>query len=142
MGMVRGWNPNSPPPQLNAPPEVHVDGPPVRAVDAREVSWRIEPLRALSGSLTFFVGGRPVRKMIEAGTRQRFIPGRSVRSQLEALRSPDERRIPSDQVEWIEIQYPEASLQILGIRWNWMVWFFAVSMATALLLKKQFGVVI
>lgn len=142
MGMSRDWDPNSPAPQLAPPPEVRVTGPPVRAIDAREVSWRIQPVSAVSGKLTFLVDGRPVSKMIEAGTRQRFVPGRSVNSAIQALWSPDERRIPSDRVEWIEIRYPEASLPILGIEWNWLVWFFAVSLAAALLLKKHFGVVI
>ena len=45
-------------------------------------------------------------------------------------------------MEWIEIRYPEASLAVIGMRWNWLVWFFAVSMVTALLLRKRFGVVI
>jgi hypothetical protein len=142
MGMSRDWNPNSPAPQLVAPREVRVAGPPVRAVDAREVSWRIKPVSAISGKLTFLVDGRPVAKMIEAGTRQRFIPGRSVRSMIQALWQPDERKIPSERVEWIEIRYPEASLPILGMHWNWLAWFFVVSLAAALMLKKYFGVVI
>jgi hypothetical protein len=140
--MSRGWDPNSPAPELAPPPEVRVTGPPVRAVDAREVSWRIKPVSAVSGKLTFLVDGRPIGKVIEAGARQRFVPGRSVNSAIQALWSPDERTIPSDRVEWIEIRYPEASLPILGIEWNWLVWFFAVSLAAALLLKKHFGVVI
>jgi uncharacterized membrane protein (DUF106 family) len=141
MGMARDWNANSPPPQLSAPPEVRIVGPPVRAVAAREMSWRIEPVRAISGTLTFLVDGQPVRKMIEAGTRQRFIPRRRVSSQLEALRSPDERRILLEQVAWIEIRYPDASLSIFGLRWNWLAWFFVVSVATALCLRKWFWVV-
>ena len=142
MGMSRDWNPNSPAPQLAPPPEVLVTGPPVRAVDAREVSWRIRPVSAVSGKLTFLVDGRPIGKTIEAGARQRFVPGRSVNSWLQALWSPDERTIPSARVEWIEIRYPDASLPILGIEWNWLVWFFAVSVVAALLLKRYFGVVI
>ena len=70
------------------------------------------------------------------------MPGRSVNSTLQTLWSPDENRIPSPRVEWIEIRYPEATLPILGVQWNWLVWFFAVSLVAALLLKKTFGVVI
>jgi uncharacterized membrane protein (DUF106 family) len=142
MGMSRDWNPNSPAPQLAPPPGVRVTGPPVRAIDAREVSWRIQPVSAVSGKLTFLVDGRPIGKTIEAGKGQRFVPGRSVNDTLQTLWSPDENKIPSPQVEWIEIRYPDASLPILGIQWNWLVWFFAVSLAAALLLKKRFGVVI
>jgi hypothetical protein len=142
MGMSRDWNPNSPAPQLAPPPEVRVTGPPVRAIDVREVSWRIQPVSAVSGKLTFLVNGQPIGKTIEAGSRQRFVPGRSVNSAIQTLWSPDEKRIASGQVEWIEIRYPDASLPILGIQWNWLVWFFAVSLVAALLLKRHFGVVI
>jgi len=142
MGMSRDWDPGSPAPQLTPPTGVRVTGPPVRAVDLREVSWRIQPVSEVSGTLTFLVDGRPLGKTIEAGARRRFVPGRSVNSALRALWSPDEKRIPSDRVEWIEIRYPDADVPVLGIQWNWLVWFFLVSMAAALLLKRRFGVVI
>ena len=142
MGMSREWNPNSPAPQLAAPPEVQVTGPAVRAMDVREVSWRLQPVRAVSGTLTFTVDGQPVGRTIEAGAPQRFVAGRSVNSAIETLWMPGEKKIAAGQVEWIEIRYPDASLAILGIQWNWLVWFFAVSLAAALLLKKRFGVVI
>ena len=48
----------------------------------------------------------------------------------------------ADFAEWIEIRYPAADLRLFGFRVNWLVWFLAVSMAAALLLKKRFGVVI
>ena len=142
MRMSPRWNPESPPPKMAAPPEVNVVGPPVRAVAAREVSWRIEAAQPVSGHLTFVIDGNTVTKRIEAGTRQRFVPGRSVSSAVEELWSPGEHRIAANNVEWIEIRYPEARLAALGIEWNWLVWFFVVSTAVALLLKRYFGVVI
>jgi uncharacterized membrane protein (DUF106 family) len=142
MGMSRDWNATGPAPELSVPAGVRMSGPPVRAVDAREVSWRIEPVREVSGMLTFMVDGQPVERSIEAGWRRRYVGGRSVNSAMRALWTPDEKIIPSRRVEWIEIRYPEASLPILGLHWNWMVWFFAVSVVAALLLKKRFGVVI
>ena len=45
-------------------------------------------------------------------------------------------------MEWIEIAYPEASMDAFGVRLNWLVWFFGVSIVAALVLKKRFGVVI
>jgi hypothetical protein len=88
------------------------------------------------------VNGKRVRKLIEAGSHQLFIPGRSVNSALQTLWIPAERRIASNTVEWIEIRYPEAYLSVLGVHLNWLLWFFSVSMMAALLLKKRFGVVI
>lgn len=142
MGMSSAWDPISPAPQLLAPQQVLVTSFPVRARDAREISWRIRPVSAVSGQLTFLVDGKRVRKRIETGSHQRFIPGRSVNSVLQSLWMPAERRIVSNTVEWIEIRYPEAYLSVLGVQWNWLLWFFAVSIVAALLLKRRFGVVI
>jgi uncharacterized membrane protein (DUF106 family) len=142
VGMSSTWDPNSPAPQLLAPPQVLVTSFPVRCLDTREISWRIRPVSAVSGQLTFLVDGQRLRKPIEAGSRQRFIPGRSVNSALQSLWMPAEGRIASNTVQWIEIRYPVAYLSVLGVQWNWLLWFFAVSMVAALLLKKRLGVVI
>jgi uncharacterized membrane protein (DUF106 family) len=142
IGMSPDWNPASPVPQLSAPPEVRVTSPAVRAIPAREVSWRIEPVNPVSGSLTFLIDGQSIAKRIEAGPRQRFVPGKSVSSSLQALWTPDEKQITSGKVQWINIRYPDASLPVFGVHWNWLVWFFVVSLVVALLLKKRFGVVI
>jgi uncharacterized membrane protein (DUF106 family) len=142
MGMSSAWDPDSPAPQLSAPPQVLVTSLPVRVADTREISWRIRPVSAVSGQLTFWVEGQPVWKLIESGPRRRFIPGRSVNASFRTLWLPGEHRIDSEKVEWIEIRYPEAFVSVLGVQWNWLLWFFGVSMAAALLLKKRFGVVI
>jgi uncharacterized membrane protein (DUF106 family) len=142
VGMSSTWDPHSPAPQVLAPPQVLVTSFPVRAPDAGEISWRIRPVSVVSGELAFLVDGKIVRKSIEAGSRPRFIPGRSVNSALRSLWMPAERPIASNTVEWIEIRYPEAHLSVLGVQWNWLLWFFAVSIVTALLLKRRFGVVI
>jgi uncharacterized membrane protein (DUF106 family) len=141
MGMARSWNPQSPAPQLAAPPEVEVEGLPVRVVDEHEISWRIRPKSECSGELRFVVDGQPVVQSIEAGALRRYVPGKSVRSALEALWHPA-KRVRAAQVEWIEVPYPDATLTVFGLRVNWLVWFFAVSMLAAQLLKKSFGVVI
>jgi hypothetical protein len=65
-----------------------------------------------------------------------------VRGAIDALWDPSEPRIGSDAVEWIEVAYPAASIEAFGVRLNWLVWFFGVSVIAALILKKRFGVVI
>ena len=142
MGMAPGWDARAAAPALTAPPSIEVAGPPVRVEADREVSWRIVPRGDVSGQLVFRVGGQEIAKRIEAGPRQRFVPGKSVRSTLATLWDPSEPRIPSDAVEWIDITYPEASVDAFGVRLNWLVWFFGISVLAALALKKRFGVVI
>jgi hypothetical protein len=142
MAMGPGWDARSPAPAVTAPEGVEIAGPPVRVEAANEISWRIVPRREVSGQLVFRVGGQEIAKRIETGERQRFAAARSVRSGLAMLWEPGEPRIATDAVEWIEIAYPEADVAAFGVRLNWLVWFFAVSIVAALALKKRFGVVI
>jgi len=128
--------------ELRAPAGVSVETPPVRIPDAGEISWRIRPVAAGRAVVQFTVQGAPVSKTIASGAGERFAPGRSVRSLLEAIWNPDEKRIPSDAVQWIEVRYPESRMEVFGIDWNWLVWFLLVSMVAALVLKKRFGVVV
>jgi uncharacterized membrane protein (DUF106 family) len=142
MAMSAPLDLQKPAPQLDTSAGVAVETPPVRAIDERQVSWRIRPVTGGSNHLLFTVDGKPVRKMIESGDVQRFVPGRSVSSGIAALWNPNEKRIPLREVEWIEVRYPEAWIDVFGLRLNWIVWFLVVSMVSALLLKKRFGVVL
>jgi hypothetical protein len=140
--MAPGWTASAPAPKITAPWQVQITAPPVRVEQSREVSWRVLPVTAVSDHLFFWINGRPVAKRIEAGKGPRFLSDRRVGSSLARLWSPGERRIPVPGVEWIEIEYPEASLPVFGIQMNWLVWFLLVSLVTALALKKPLGVVI
>jgi hypothetical protein len=142
MHMTADWDPSAPAPELIAPSSVTVLGPPVRAAAAREVSWRIVPFSPVSERLQFRFKGQEVSKRIEAGDRHRFVTGRRVRSVWGTIFSPGETRMRADFAEWIDVSYPAVSMRLFGFRVNWLVWFLAVSMAAALLLKKRFGVVI
>jgi hypothetical protein len=126
---------------LEAPPGINVETR-VRVLDEGQISWRIRPVAEVSGDLHFTVDGARIDKRIEAGAGQRFVPGRRASSVLGALWSPDEPRIASNAVEWIDIQYPAADVDLFGIRMHWLVWFTAISMLLALLLRKRFGVVL
>jgi hypothetical protein len=143
MGMTAGWDPGAPPPVLTAPSAIRVLDPPVRVAEAREVTWRIVPSSPITaGNLVFRFNGREVSKRIEAGSPQRYVPGKNVRPGWSMILSPGDGPIQADFAEWVEIRYPDASLRIFGFGVNWLLWFFVVSMAAALLLKKRFGVVI
>jgi hypothetical protein len=121
---------------------VAVETPPVHIADEHQISWRIRPVAAGSARLQFTVAGQPVSKTIAAGAGHGFVPGRAVSGAWSAIWDPDEKRIPLAAVEWIDVRYPEARVEIFGLRLNWLWWFLLVSMVAALLLKKRFGVVL
>jgi len=128
-------------PVLEAPAGVAVETPAVRVLDEDQVSWRIRPRTAVSGLLRIRTESGTVEKRIEAGPAEpRFVPGRKVSSLWDALWHPDEPRITAPRVQWVDIRYPGASLEWLGIRMHWLIWFIVVSMLAALLLKKRFRV--
>jgi len=129
-------------PVLVAPPGVAVESPPVRVFDGDQVSWRIRPQSAVSGMLRIRVEDATVEKRIEAGSGPRFVAGRKVSSLWAAVWHPDEPRIGAPRVQWVEIRYPGATVEWLGIRMHWLIWFMVISMLVALLLKKRFHVVL
>lgn len=134
---------NAPPPKLLPPPQgfvVETEG--VRVMDERQVSWRIRPSGEASGELHLIVDGRTIDKRIEAGSGVRFVSSRRVSSMLDKIWHPGEARIDDSAVDWIDIRYPEASVEIFGFRMHWLIWFTLFSMISALLFKKRMGVVL
>ncbi len=127
-------------PKLIAPEGISVETPPVRILDRNEVSWRIRPTAPVSGELRFVMDGVTVAKKIEAGGSPSAVPARRVDSAYEALWRPGEPRIGPGRIEWIDVQYPDASVRLFGIAMHWLAWFFILSMISALLLKKRFRV--
>jgi len=127
-------------PVLMAPEGIEIETPPVRVLERNEVSWRIRPVAPVSGYLHFTIDGRTVSKRIEAGGSPLFVPGRRVDSAFAALWRPGEPRIGAGNIEWIDIRYPQASVSLFGFSTDWLVWFFILSMASALLLKGRFKV--
>jgi len=142
MRMSSDWAPSAPPPELVAPSNVAVLGPPVRVAADREVSWRIRPSSPGSQKLIFRWNGQQVSKWVEAGDRPGYVTGRRVRSAWATILSPGESHMGAAFADWIEIRYPAADLRVFGFPVNWLVWFVAVSTVAALLLRKRFGVVL
>jgi len=132
IGMDRPLELLSPIPQVNVPDGISLESPPVRVFSQRQVSWRIRPLRPVTGEIRWLLEGRHIAKSVVAGEGFRYHARRSTRSLWEVLRYPAER-LPPGQVEWIEIDYPPADLGLPGLETHWSIWFAAFSMLGAIL---------
>ncbi|MBV9507954.1 MAG: hypothetical protein JO323_23435 [Acidobacteriia bacterium] len=132
--------PEGPAPELTIPPQFDISAPPVRVLSEHQVSWRVLPRAPFSGELTFAINGRKVTKRVVAGRGPAFVPGRRVRSVWASFWYPDEPHISAPGIEWIEVSYPGAVISVFGWQIPWLAWFVIVSMLSALLLKKRFGV--
>ena len=132
---------SGPAPELQAPDGIVVETPPVRAEGGRQISWRIRALRPAAGQMRFTFAGGTVEKSIAAGNGPQYVSGRRVRSAMDLVWYPAESRLPTDgPVEWIELRYPRATVQAVGLDLHWVVWLLVFSMAGALLFKGRFRV--
>ncbi|MCW5980593.1 MAG: hypothetical protein KIT09_21110 [Bryobacteraceae bacterium] len=133
---------NAAPPKLEAPPAIVIETPAVRAVGERQASWRIRPAAEFRGDLRVVANGVSATKSIAAGDGRRFVSSRRVHSIPALLLYPGERPLGAGGIEWIELEYPSASVRMFGIETHWLVWFCIFSLATALVFKSRFKVVI
>jgi hypothetical protein len=124
--------------ELKAPDGIAVEGPPVSVTGERELSWRIRPLRALSGTLEWTLAGRKVEKSVTAGPGSRYTSRKRTRSPLELVRYPTEAPLGAGPLEWIEVSYPYANVPFLGLETHWSVWFLAFSLLGAALASGPF----
>jgi hypothetical protein len=120
--------------------QISVETPSVRIPELRQVSWRVRAASATSGSVKLRTTSTSFSKTVQTGETSGFIAERRVVSLLDWLRYPGESRLPSGPVRWISVDYPAASINILGFGAHWLLWFLAVSLLTMLLAKKRFGV--
>jgi len=119
---------------LHAPPEIAVETPPVHVLPERQVSWRIRPLRPATTELEILHDGRAVAKRISAGSGPHFLSERRG-SILSLLLYPTEPPLAANEIEWIAIRYPPATILHL----HWLIWFFGVSAITVFALRRRFG---
>jgi hypothetical protein len=124
-------------PQLNAPGGISIDSPPVRVFSEREVSWRVRPLRPLAGEFHFVLDGKNLAKSVTAGEGLRFHSAIRTRSLVEWIRYPMESPLPAGPVDWIQIDYPPASVQWFGLEAHWSIWFLVFSGLGAVLSPRQ-----
>jgi hypothetical protein len=116
---------------MEAPEGILIDSPPVRVYSERQVSWRIRPVRSLSGELQWLTANGRVTKTIVAGYGSNLISRRRTRSLLELVRYPAEAPLASGPIEWIEVSYPAAAVTLMGFDAHWSAWFFLFSLIGA-----------
>lgn len=130
-------------PSLTAPAGITVETPAVRVLELGQFSWRIRPTRETSGNLKFsWEGHGSWEKSVASGDRWLYLNHRRVSTSLASLMHPGEDLLGVAGVEWVEILYPAATIELWGVDLHWLIWFFVISMVSAYLLKGYFKVVI
>jgi hypothetical protein len=125
---------------LKAPEGISVETPAVRATGGHEISWRVRALAPAKGDLELEFPSGKISKSIRAGSGPQYVSDRRVSSWLDLILHPGESRLSSGPVDWIEINYPSATVRALGIDMHWLIWLLIISMITALVFKNRFRV--
>jgi hypothetical protein len=133
-----------PPASLEAPVGLVVETPAVFIPSQRELAWRLRAMEWGDHQLLVRVDGQEYAKTVQVSADvERRSPVRLAAGFLNDLLYPAEGSLPKGSpVASISVQYPEATVSLLGWRVHWMVAFFVLSIVFAFALRGRFGVVL
>jgi uncharacterized membrane protein (DUF106 family) len=129
---------------IDAPAALRLETPAIWFPGAREVMWRVRPASEGPYDVRIASGNDVYDKSVQVGGGVvRRSPVRPERGIVNQVLYPSEPPVPADSaIASIWIDYREADVSVLGWRFNWMVWYLALSFVFAFALRKPLGVTI
>ena len=127
---------------------IAVATPSVRLPSQHEVVWGVRATIPGNNNLSLRLPGdsaadNAAQKSVDVGSRLHILSNRRVSSLWSWLIYPGEKLLPRNSAfQWIEIEYPDAEVNLFGFGIPWIVWFILVSWITVFALRKPFGVII
>ncbi|MDA0990557.1 MAG: hypothetical protein O3A51_07385 [Verrucomicrobia bacterium] len=127
--------------QLDGANSVTIESPGIRAHAQNEISWRIRAVSA-PGNIDVLTPQNHLRKQIPIGTPlARSSQSRRQQNLLNQLLAPSEPAIETNgDIDSITLRLPQPQLSIGSYPCHWLVAFFGLSFASALLLHKPMRV--
>ncbi len=129
--------------ELEAPEGITVDSPPVRIIDENEADWRLKITELTGGQLIIRTGEARYAKDLSLPETKlaRLSTLRVNRNLWQQLLYPGEKPLPGEsEIKQIELAYPEARLNFLGLKIHWLVAYFVLSIIFGFGLKGWFKV--
>ena len=129
--------------EVEAPPGVIVDSPPVRIIDENEVNWRLKIVELRGGQLVIKNGAEKYAKDISLpqSSLARVSAIRVSQNIWEQLLNPGEKPLPREaEIKKIEVVYPSARLNLFSLKIHWLVAYFVLSIIFGFGLKGWFKV--
>jgi hypothetical protein len=124
-------------------PAYEVETPALRMEEEREIDWRLKARTAGLHEVSFDLDGGRLTKSLAVGLKplSRLSPLKPGRGLVDRALYPSEPPLPGNSaVRSIEVTYPEARLDFLGIHFHWLVAFFILSIIFGFGLKGFFKV--
>jgi hypothetical protein len=128
--------------RIEVPSGLRVETPGVWSPARRLLTWRLAVVAPGRHTVTLSWAGTAYRKSLDAGERAAWrSPFRRRPAFLDQLLYPAEPPLPAaGPLRAITVTCPPAQLTILGLSAHWLVWFFVLTMAFALALRRRLGV--
>jgi hypothetical protein len=128
--------------KLQADPHFQIRMNPVFINSLREVNWKLRACQNGSGAIAITVNRTTVGKNLLIGARVPALSNKKMAaSGWEHFIYPVEKLLePQTPVRFIAIQYPPRTISLLGFKAHWLIFYMALTMAMALVLKNKFGV--
>ncbi len=120
-----------------------VETPALRMQEEREIDWRLSPTRNGLQEIALTLDGTKITKSLAVGQRplSRLSPLKPGGKFMDVAFNPSEPSVAKGSpIASIEVAYPEARLDFLGIRFHWLVAFFILSIVFGFGLKGLFRV--
>lgn len=128
---------------LRGSAEMAVDSVPVASTSPPQVTWRVRAIQGGVGELRLETPEGLVEKAAVSGGGTAYLSSKRTRSAWQRLLlNPGEPGIAAPSVASVEIAYPSRNVGIGGWETHWAIWFLAISIATAFVCKRHFGVVL
>ncbi len=128
--------------ELEAPPGLVSETPPLRLAETGEVDWRIRAIEEGVHELRIKLAGQSVTKTVIVAAKRltRVCPLKSVRF-LDGLLFPGEKLIPSQvPLTSIEITYPAKRMNLAGLGLHWLIPYLVLSIFFGFIFKRPFRV--
>jgi hypothetical protein len=128
--------------QLHLPDGLVSSAPPVHIAKEKLVVWRLEARQTGEYDVELEASGQTVNKhIVVSSAMERVSPVKLRGSFWQRVLSSAEPALPeSSVVQSISIDYPERNIPFLGIKWNWIVLFFVVSLVSGFIFKSALGI--
>lgn len=129
--------------ELETPPGVSLQTPPLRIGALNEVDWRIKVLEEGNHQLKFSVNGRTITKILPTAppSIERIYPETERASFASIIKYPGEKLLKkAGPVLSLRINYPARNIKVLGLKLHWAVVYFALAIIFGLFLKRPLKV--
>jgi hypothetical protein len=115
---------------------------PVYVNALREVDWKLKAGTRGSTAVEVTVDGETVAKDLVIGDRLLALSNKKMSaSSIAHFIYPAEKLLePRTNLKFVSIQYPARSINFLGFKTHWLVYYLILTMIIALALKNKFGV--